>query len=401
MIGNFLEHYDHALYGLLAPFIATYFFPDVDLVSSLIWIYSLYPLSVFTRLLGGWVFGSIGDRKGKEIALSLTLFGTAIVTTLMGFLPTYHQIGMFAPFLLLLFRMMQTFFASSETMGGAMVLLEGSPSVKKNMLSSLYDMSSMAGIFLASFLIFILSKWGVIDTCWRILFIGASITAWVGAYVRKFTVLEKKDPLIKGRLSFLPVFTLVFVSSLSYTIYHIVFVLMNGLLPFISTISQTKAFEMNTFCLLGDFFLLPLFGWICVRYTKEKVMRFAMIGVILFSLPLFYSLEGASLLTAYCIRFAWVVLGVSLSAPFYVWAIEMIGPYHRLKQLVIAHTVGSQLFGKSSSMIGLWLFKKTGSTAVLGLYPMLIASVALGFFSYQQRELKAWPDTKPVLKINP
>src|SRR5579862_8456534 len=100
IIGNILEHYDNALFGLLAPFIASLFFEKSDPLTALILTYGMLPLGIVFRPLGSLFFGWLGDRYGRKQALSLSLVMMAAVTVSMGCLPTYATAGIAAPILL-------------------------------------------------------------------------------------------------------------------------------------------------------------------------------------------------------------------------------------------------------------------------------------------------------------
>src|SRR5579872_7035410 len=124
MIGNLLEHYDRALFGLLAPFIAPLFFEGKDPLTALILTYGMLPLGILSRPLGSLFFGWIGDRFGRREALFYSLLGMAFTTIGIGFLPIYAQIGALAPLLLAFGRLLQNFFDAGETAGGAIAVLE-------------------------------------------------------------------------------------------------------------------------------------------------------------------------------------------------------------------------------------------------------------------------------------
>src|SRR5579862_656680 len=109
IIGNIFEHYDSALFGLLAPFIASLFFETQDPVTALILTYGMLPLGILFRPLGSLFFGWIGDHWGRRQALFLSLTGMGVATVLMGCLPTYATAGIYAPLLLALCRILQNF----------------------------------------------------------------------------------------------------------------------------------------------------------------------------------------------------------------------------------------------------------------------------------------------------
>ena len=113
-IGNFVEWFDYASYGYFATVIAHAFFPDIAPAAALLATFAVFAISFVVRPLGGIIWGSIGDRIGRRTALSYSILIMSGATTLIAFLPSYAQVGMLAPILLLLVRMVQGFSASGE-----------------------------------------------------------------------------------------------------------------------------------------------------------------------------------------------------------------------------------------------------------------------------------------------
>ena len=184
LLGNLFEHYDAALFSLLSPFLAPLFFPGQDRVTALILTYCIIPLGMIARPIGSLIFGYIGDTHGRKEALVITLTGMAVVTACMGFMPTYQQAGFLAPILLSLGRIFQNFFAAGETIGGALYLIENAPESQKDMTSSYYNASTIAGILIASFGVSILCALNVVEDCWRFLYFFGCSTALFAVMLR-------------------------------------------------------------------------------------------------------------------------------------------------------------------------------------------------------------------------
>lgn len=396
VIGNFLEHYDNALFGLLSPFIAPLFFEQSDPLTSLILMYCILPIGFITRPLGSLFFGWIGDTFGRRKALILSLIGMALATTAMGFLPTYRAIGIYAPICLAFCRMLQGFFSAGETTGGAIFVLENTSFQKRTLISSFFDASSMGGVFLASFLVYWMSSEGWIGQYWRILFWGGSFSALIGIILRFMPidtaefVKTTKNPrfnlmkiLKENRFSF---FAIIFASGFSYTIYSMAFTLLNGYVPLITSISKPEMMQLNTILLIFDFILLLVFGWLALRYGKERVMKFGVLCSILFCIPLFCLLNQASLGVIISVRILIIIFGVAFAAPYYAWAIEQIPVQHRFLILSLGGAIGSQVLGTPSTAIGLWLFKMLHWSGAPAIYLSLIG-VATGLVLYRSTKV--------------
>ncbi len=157
----------------------------------------------------------------------------------------------------------------------------------------------------------------------------------------------------------------------------IALVMMNGLIPLVSSISKMEMMHLNTILFAVDFLLLPFFGILANRFSREKMMAIAGVMAALSGLPLFWFLQDASLITVIVIRFLLVVIGVWFSAPFHSWAQNLVPPTERYTVISFAYAIGSQLLGGPTAALSLWLFQKTqwiGSAAVYWMLLGLLAS---------------------------
>lgn len=382
-IGNLFEHYDKALFAFLAPFLAPLFFQNSNPITALILTYAIMPLGLFSRPLGALIFGRIGDQKGRKKVLIITLLGMAITTTLMGSIPTYETVGWLAPALLALGRLFQNFFASGETTGGSLLILESCPEKKRGFINGLYGCSTILGILLASFGVTALSMQGSIETTWRLLYWIGGITGGVGLLMRFYTeeasIAPKEHipifPLLwKYRIQFI---VIALTSGFSYANYYMLTSLLNGYLPLVSNITKSQAMEANTLILGFDFLILPLAGILALRFSKEKLLYFFGALAVILAIPLYSSLSGATLLTATFIRLIFVAIGVGFSvvlAPFYQ---DLIPRESRFTLIAFGNAIGSQLLGTSACSLSFWLYKQTGWTGSPALYLMGLGTLAL------------------------
>lgn len=386
MVGNFLEHYDNALFGLLAPFIAPLFFKGTDPVTALVLTYCILPLGLITRPFGSIFFGWIGDRIGRKYALFYSLSGTALVTMSMGLLPTYQEIGSHAPLFLAFGKMLQSFFVAGESSGGAIFILEHTPQKKRSFVSSCYDASSIGGILFASALITLFSTLGWLDQYWRLLFFAGGVTALFGLLLRwktedgpeflheKKTLPERIWPLLKEQKRTL--LAIILVSGFSYTLYSLAFTLMTGYIPLITSATRTEIAKTNTLLLIIDFLLLPCFGYLASKFGKRRIMIAAAITSALTAIPLFSLLDQAQAGVIIAVRIIIVLCGVAFSAPYHAWALEQLPPRHRYRILSLGNALGSQLIGMPASAICLWLYQLLGWSWSPGLYLLITGSAA-------------------------
>lgn len=375
--GNFFEHYDTALYGLLSPLFAKLFFAQFDYTIALILTYALLPLGKISKPLGAIFFGYIADTQSYEKALYYCLCGIAITTFSIGLLPTNN---MFAPVLLTLIRIIQSFFTAAEpTIAGQTVLKDGSTEGEKNLLSSIYATSTIAGILFASFIVGGFYSLNIIEQYWRLLyFIGGSAAVFALFFRKQFvdeplTIPKLQDlhqfvfsaeNFTMNKESFIALFLC---SAFGYATYSMSFVLMNGFIPLMSNISKAEIVNMNTYLLLLDFLLLLLFGKISTYVDRTKLMTAALLTA-LFSSPFILTLLNNPTLTKVLIlRTYFVIIGVWFSATFYAWCKSNI-THNRCMVISLIYCFANITLGSSTSAISLWMYSITKLPASIGFY---------------------------------
>ena len=147
-LGTIVEYYDYSLYGFSAGIIAEKFFPGVDKVSSLMYVFAIYSLSYLAKPLGSIFFSRIGDKYGRRFSLRITMIGIAIPTLIIGILPEYNSIGVITTQILVLCRFFQGFFVAGEYDGTAIYVIEHIGGKHHYTASALTRSAGVAGLLL-------------------------------------------------------------------------------------------------------------------------------------------------------------------------------------------------------------------------------------------------------------
>jgi MFS transporter, MHS family, shikimate and dehydroshikimate transport protein len=206
-IGTTIEWYDFFLFGVVTPLVFNkLFFPNYDPLVGTLLAYTTFFVGFISRPFGGIIFGHYGDRIGRKTVLILTILIMGIATFLIGLLPTYASVGIWAPAMLLFLRIFQGIGIGGEWGGAVLMAVEHSPAGKRGFYGSWPQIGVPAGLLLSSGMVYLLSylpeadflSWG-----WRIAFLISAILVAVGLYIRlkimetpAFTRIQESDKVV-------------------------------------------------------------------------------------------------------------------------------------------------------------------------------------------------------------
>ncbi|WP_026539001.1 MFS transporter [Arthrobacter sp. 9MFCol3.1] len=206
-LGTAMEFMDFQLYSLAAAIVFNkIFFPDVSPVVGLIAAMATYGVGYVARLAGAVYFGRMGDRIGRKKVLFITIALMGASTTLIGFLPTYAMIGIWAPILLVVLRLAQGFGAGAEIAGATVMLAEFAPARRRGLISSLVCLGTNSGTLAASalwaVLVSTLSEEQLLSWGWRIPFLFSFVlmlfAVWIRRSLKESPVFEQRADVVDG-----------------------------------------------------------------------------------------------------------------------------------------------------------------------------------------------------------
>ncbi|WP_231751059.1 MFS transporter [Mycobacterium sp. NAZ190054] len=187
-VGNSFEWYEWAIYGIFAPFIAAAMFDNSDPVSALLSTFAVFAVGFFMRPIGGVVFGRIADRRGRKFVLVATLLMMGTGSLLIGFLPDYDSLGVWASLLLLLARMLQGFAHGGESATSYSYIAELAPPEKRGAWSSFAFVAVLIGTVFAFVLGVALTahlgQEAVSEWAWRVPFIVGAVGSFCVLFLR-------------------------------------------------------------------------------------------------------------------------------------------------------------------------------------------------------------------------
>ncbi len=352
-IGTLLEWYDFSLYAYLAGLFAKIFFlslPSIGLLLS----YSVFAVGYLARPLGAVLFGYLGDTYGRKKALSLSVLLMA-----------------------------------------ACFIVESIPSDKTGFFSALIWASSVVGLLLGSFIVFILflsvqgdflNRFG-----WRLPFLLATMSGLIAYYIRTRTaetplfqnlvqqnLIEKfpiKKIFVSHRVLLAQFMGLYLLSAL---ITYLIFIFMPVYLTEVLGRSKLYAHALNSSLLIVLIVFDIFFGWLSDKFGRKYLMLIGASGLVCLSYPLYVLITQGSFLIIILAQLIFTLLAACFQGPLMALTLDLIPVAIRYSLGSLSYNLAYSIFGGTAPMVAIYLIAKTSNMAIPGLYLVLGASVALG-----------------------
>jgi MFS family permease len=402
--GTLIEWYDFYIFGSLATIIAAHFFPQGNPTVALLSTLATFATGFIVRPFGALVFGRIGDVVGRKYAFMVTLLIMGASTTAIGILPTYDQIGYFAPIGLLLLRLLQGLALGGEYGGAATYVAEHSPDGKRGYYTSFIQTTATLGLFV-SLGVILATRLGLGDDefkswGWRVPFLLSVILVIFSYFIRK---RMSESPVFlamkaSGKASTHPLRDSFMVPANRRLVVLALFGATAGqgvvwytgqfyALYYLQTVLKVDFVLANKIIAIALLFGTPffiLFGWLSDRIGRKWIMLGGMLIAALAYYPIYQGMEhyatlaeGPDMAMLVFLVFIQVIFVTMVYGPIAAFLVELFPTNIRYTSMSLPYHIGNGVFGGLVPFIGTALVASTGNHFAGLIYPIAVALITV------------------------
>ncbi len=369
-LGTIVEYYDYSLYGFSAGIIALKFFPELEKIQSLMYVFGIYAISYLSKPLGSLIFSFIGDFYGRLISLRITIIGIAIPTFTIGILPDFNSIGITAAYILIICRFMQGFFLGGEYDGAAIYVIEHLGKKNHYTASAITRASGVIGLLLGIAVTNLFNSSLFPNWAWRMPFILSLPLAFLTIYCRKFLTetpdfnssiqqkieIDRLASLIK-RNSLTLLLAILLAGGFGIT-YQLSIIFMKQYLPIAISATSTIITSFSVFIVFIFGVSMPIAGFLADKFGEMIIVKISLLLTLIASgllgTAIYYQLVNLTLIST-------IILAISV-APFNALAhgiiIKAFPVNERYRGISLSHTIGSMLMSGTAAYTSLYFMKE-------------------------------------------
>lgn len=363
-LGTAMEFMDFQLYSLAAAIVFNeIFFPESDPAMGLIMAMGTYGAGYIARLVGAFIFGHVGDKMGRRTVLFVTITLMGLASTLIGFLPTYSEVGIWAPVGLVALRIIQGLGAGAEISGAGVMVTEFCETKTRGLIGSLVCLGTSSGTLLANLIwtviLTMLTKEEVLLWGWRIPFYASFVVMIAAVLIRMFVhespVMAEKKKLLaaererhlsgdvseqgpkKGKKSFIVALALRFGQAGNSGLMQ---TYLAGFIVTVLAMEKTVATEANIISSLISFFTIPFVGWLGDKFGRRKMYMVLSLATAIYAIPMLLLFESKDPVVLTIAMVIGLNVGVQgLFALENVTLTELFGARHRVTMVSLAKEI--------------------------------------------------------------
>jgi MFS transporter, MHS family, proline/betaine transporter len=389
LIGNVLEWFDFAVYGYFASDIGRQFFPQSSASAQQLLAFAVFAIGFFARPFGGLALGMIGDRIGRRALLTLSIALMGGSTLILGLLPNYQHIGMAAPLLLVIMRLIQGFSVGGEFTGSMVYTTESSSPMTRGLISSSTAAGVTIGFILGSGSAWLvnasLSREQVAAWGWRIPFIASVLLCVAGWFLRRglhetaegLKAVAIRPPLLPSLMAdWLPMVRTFGIVATTNAAYYLTFTYVVERRK--SPLGAGSRFLLaNTVSLVLVLIAKPLGGWLSDRVGRRKLMLVLTVATMSLIYPalrlMLYGTPWRFMLGQFLLA---VPLGMALGLQG-AMVVEIFPLRTRVTSMSFAYSITLALAGGTAPLVSAWLIERYGAPLAPAYYVMLHGAIGL------------------------
>jgi len=391
LVGEIMEWFDFTVYGFFALIIAANFFPSENHFVSVIATFATFAIGFLMRPLGGLFFGYIGDKYGRKKVLTTSMFLMAFPSLIIALSPTYSTIGVFAPIILILMRMLQGLSVGGEHTGSIIYLTELSSRKDRAFSAAVPFVGTILGVLLGSLVgvtIFSLfSHESILSWAWRVPFAMGVVVAIVGIAIRKY-LPESHTPEEEPTL--LPIaevfkyhlgdFVKVFFLNLTFAVgFYTVFIYNPIWMQQFLKISKSYSLEINSIALVLAIVAMLIASKLSNIFGRKPVLLTATAGLTFFSYPLYKMMLSDVTIDIFIGQGVFAMFIGMFMGTIGVVMVELFAKNIRMSAVSVAFNMSFAIFGGTAPMIATWLIHTSHDNLALAWY--LSLSALISFFA--------------------
>ncbi|WP_175974665.1 MFS transporter [Corynebacterium sp. Marseille-Q2823] len=409
-IGVLVHWFDWAVYAYLATTISHVFFPSDDETASLLSVFAVFAVAFFVRPLGSVIFGHIGDTVGRKKTLSFVIITMAVGTLMIGLIPSHETIGIWAPILLIVARVIQGIAAGGEFGSAASFLSEYSPREKRGFGTSWIEFGSVMGFLLASIVVagmhLTLSDEAIMAWGWRVPFLLTVPLAAVGLWIRlkiedtpEFQTLQEEDIVPEAPLKEVfqknskQFFQTIGIEIFMNCTFYVVMVYLITYQEAVAGIEPGVASILSAVASIVAAAMIPLAGIWSDKIGRKPVMFTAAGLLSVLAFPMFLLMKQGTALAGFIATFGLAASLALILGTHSATVSELFPTRTRQSGLSMAYSIAGAFFAGTLPYLNTWLIDATGND-MIPAYTLIVVAI-IGVIT-----LLTIPETKGIALLH-